>query len=73
MLHIFPAHKASWEAHANYFSYRYLDDQAGELPVAFVVGRSGSNLHEAQIKDFVAKQVSALDSLYYGVCTDTAA
>uniref|UniRef100_A0ACD5W8P9 Uncharacterized protein n=1 Tax=Avena sativa TaxID=4498 RepID=A0ACD5W8P9_AVESA len=35
----------------------YPDDQAGELPVAFVVGRSGSNLHEAQIKDFVAKQV----------------
>ncbi|EMS53179.1 4-coumarate--CoA ligase-like 5 [Triticum urartu] len=35
----------------------YADDQAGELPVAFVVGRSGSNLHEAQIKDFVAKQV----------------
>ncbi|CAM0875964.1 unnamed protein product [Alopecurus aequalis] len=33
------------------------DDQAGELPVAFVVGRTGSNLHEAQIKDFVAKQV----------------
>lgn len=35
----------------------YPDDQAGELPLAFVVGRSGSNLHEAQIKDFVAKQV----------------
>ncbi|KAM0824325.1 hypothetical protein ACQ4PT_070269 [Festuca glaucescens] len=35
----------------------YPDEQAGELPVAFVVGRSGSNLHEAQIKDFVAKQV----------------
>ncbi|KAM3311264.1 hypothetical protein ACQJBY_031746 [Aegilops geniculata] len=35
----------------------YPDDQTGELPVAFVVRRSGSNLHEAQIKDFVAKQV----------------
>ncbi|TVU25687.1 hypothetical protein EJB05_28192, partial [Eragrostis curvula] len=35
----------------------YPDDQAGELPVAFIVRRAGSNLHEAQIKDFVAKQV----------------
>ncbi|KAF8701542.1 hypothetical protein HU200_033568 [Digitaria exilis] len=35
----------------------YPDDQAGELPVAFIVRRSGSNLHEAQIKEFVAKQV----------------
>ncbi|RLM58076.1 4-coumarate--CoA ligase-like 7 [Panicum miliaceum] len=35
----------------------YPDDQAGELPVAFIVSRSGSNLHEAQIKEFVAKQV----------------
>ncbi|CAM0145423.1 unnamed protein product [Urochloa decumbens] len=35
----------------------YPDDQAGELPAAFIVRRSGSNLHEAQIKEFVAKQV----------------
>lgn len=35
----------------------YPDDQSGELPVAFVVGRSRSNLHEAEIKDFVTKQV----------------
>ncbi|PAN42237.1 hypothetical protein PAHAL_8G134700 [Panicum hallii] len=35
----------------------YPDDQAGELPVAFIVSCSGSNLHEAQIKEFVAKQV----------------
>lgn len=35
----------------------YADDQAGELPVAFVVQHSGSKVHEAQIKDFVAKQV----------------
>ncbi|XP_047088002.1 4-coumarate--CoA ligase-like 7 [Lolium rigidum] len=35
----------------------YPDEQAGELPVAFVVGRSGSDLHEAEIKDFIAKQV----------------
>ncbi|KAJ1287396.1 hypothetical protein BS78_02G007000 [Paspalum vaginatum] len=35
----------------------YPDDQAGELPVAFIIRRSGSNLHEAHIKEFVAKQV----------------
>ncbi|KAF8665195.1 hypothetical protein HU200_054148 [Digitaria exilis] len=35
----------------------YPDDQAGELPVAFIVRRPGSNLHEAQVKAFVAKQV----------------
>ncbi|CAO2152057.1 unnamed protein product, partial [Urochloa humidicola] len=35
----------------------YPDDQAGELPVAFIVRRSGCNLHESQIKEFVAKQV----------------
>ncbi|KAI4962951.1 hypothetical protein ZWY2020_020601 [Hordeum vulgare] len=38
----------------------YADDQAGELPVAFVVQHSGSKVHEAQIKDFVAKQEIAL-------------
>ncbi|KAG2561401.1 hypothetical protein PVAP13_8KG156500 [Panicum virgatum] len=35
----------------------YPDDQAGELPVAFIVSSSGSILHEAQIKEFVAKRV----------------
>ncbi|KAJ1287398.1 hypothetical protein BS78_02G007100 [Paspalum vaginatum] len=35
----------------------YPDDQAGELPVAFIVRYSGSYLHEAHIKEFVAKQV----------------
>ncbi|CAO2144034.1 unnamed protein product [Urochloa humidicola] len=35
----------------------YPDDQAGELPAAFIVRRSGCNLHESQIKEFVAKQV----------------
>ncbi|KQK08968.1 4-coumarate--CoA ligase-like 7 [Brachypodium distachyon] len=35
----------------------YSDDQAGELPVAFVLRRFGSDLSEAQIKAFVAEQV----------------
>uniref|UniRef100_A0A0D9XR83 4-coumarate--CoA ligase n=1 Tax=Leersia perrieri TaxID=77586 RepID=A0A0D9XR83_9ORYZ len=33
------------------------DDQAGELPLAFVVRRAGGNLNAEQIKEFVAKQV----------------
>ncbi|KAL6890267.1 hypothetical protein ACP4OV_009030 [Aristida adscensionis] len=35
----------------------YPDDHAGELPVAFIVRRSGSDLQEEQIKEFVTKQV----------------
>ncbi|KAK3119978.1 hypothetical protein QOZ80_9AG0678930 [Eleusine coracana subsp. coracana] len=35
----------------------YPDDRAGELPVAFIVRRCGSNLDATQIKEFVAKQV----------------
>ncbi|CAL4987921.1 unnamed protein product [Urochloa decumbens] len=35
----------------------YPDDDAGEMPVAFIVRRSGSKLHEELIKDYVAKQV----------------
>ncbi|CAL4993085.1 unnamed protein product [Urochloa decumbens] len=35
----------------------YPDYDAGEVPVAFVVRRSGSKLHEGLIKEYVAKQV----------------
>nr|CAB3475974.1 unnamed protein product [Digitaria exilis] len=35
----------------------YPNDQAGEVPVAFVVRRIGSKLHEGLIKEYVAKQV----------------
>lgn len=34
------------------------DEEAGQVPAAFVVRRSGSDIDESQIKDFIAKQVS---------------
>ncbi|KAK2993181.1 hypothetical protein RJ640_030805 [Escallonia rubra] len=34
------------------------DEEAGEIPMALVVRRSGSNIAESEIKDFVAKQVA---------------
>ncbi|GMI70819.1 hypothetical protein like AT5G63380 [Hibiscus trionum] len=36
----------------------YPDEEAGQVPVAFVVRQPGSKIDESQIKDFVAKQVS---------------
>ncbi|GLT33127.1 hypothetical protein SLA2020_077400 [Shorea laevis] len=36
----------------------YPDEEAGELPMAFVVRQIGSSLSEAEIIDFVAKQVA---------------
>ncbi|XVF85208.1 hypothetical protein PTKIN_Ptkin17bG0099500 [Pterospermum kingtungense] len=33
------------------------DEEAGQLPVAFVVRQPGSNIDESQIKDFVAQKV----------------
>ncbi|KFK28050.1 hypothetical protein AALP_AA8G465100 [Arabis alpina] len=34
------------------------DEDAGEIPMAFIVRKPGSNINEAQIIDFVAKQVA---------------
>ncbi|XVE92191.1 hypothetical protein REPUB_Repub01dG0075900 [Reevesia pubescens] len=34
------------------------DEEAGQVPVAFVVRQSGSNIDESKLKDFVAQQVS---------------
>ncbi|XP_059657733.1 4-coumarate--CoA ligase-like 9 isoform X2 [Cornus florida] len=36
----------------------YPDEEAGQVPMAFVVRRSGSTIGESQIMDFVAKQVA---------------
>ncbi|XP_078176782.1 4-coumarate--CoA ligase-like 5 isoform X1 [Carex rostrata] len=36
----------------------YPDEEAGEIPMAFVVRQSGANLTEKDIMDFVAKQVA---------------
>jgi len=38
---------------------RYPDEEAGEIPMAFVVRQPGSMLNEKQVMDFVAKQVTA--------------
>ncbi|KAG2301030.1 hypothetical protein Bca52824_029681 [Brassica carinata] len=34
------------------------DEDAGEIPMAFIVRKPGSNLNESQVIDFVAKQVA---------------
>lgn len=36
----------------------YPDEDAGQLPMAFIVRKPGSNLTEQQVMDFVAKQVA---------------
>jgi len=36
----------------------YPDEEAGQIPMAFVVRKPGSNITEAQIMDFIARQVA---------------
>lgn len=36
---------------------RYPDKEAGQCPMAYVVRKSGSNLSQTQVMDFVAEQV----------------
>jgi hypothetical protein len=38
--------------------YRAKDEEAGEIPVAFVVRKSGTALSSAQVMEYVAKQVT---------------
>ncbi|XP_066393050.1 4-coumarate--CoA ligase-like 7 isoform X2 [Miscanthus floridulus] len=49
----------------------YPDDEAGELPVAFVVGRPGSHLHESHIKEFVASQVVHYKRIHHVFLVDS--
>jgi acyl-coenzyme A synthetase/AMP-(fatty) acid ligase len=37
---------------------RYPDEEAGEIPMAFVVRQPGTNLTEKEVLDFVTKQVN---------------
>ena len=39
------------------FLDRYPDEEAGEIPMAFVVRQPGSKIYKEQVMDFVAKQV----------------
>ena len=36
---------------------RYPDEEAGEVPMAYIVRRPESTLDEAQVMDYIAKQV----------------
>lgn len=40
--------------------FRYPDEEAGELPMAFIVRQPGSNITKEQVMDYVAKQVWSL-------------
>ena len=41
-----------------YMIFRMKDEAAGEVPVAFVVTSSGSQITEDEIKQFISKQVT---------------
>lgn len=38
-------------------SSSYPDEDAGQIPLAYVVRQPGSNINEAQVMDLIAKQV----------------
>jgi len=43
---------------------RYPDEDAGQIPMAFVVRKPGSNITAAQVMDYVAKQVCSKMQIY---------
>jgi 4-coumarate--CoA ligase len=43
---------------------RYPDEDAGQIPMAFVVRKPGSNITAAQVMDYVAKQVCSQMQIY---------
>jgi len=45
---------------------RYPDDEAGEIPMEFILRKSDNNLFEEDVKKFVANQVN--ETLRYLVC-----
>ncbi|XP_066393047.1 4-coumarate--CoA ligase-like 7 [Miscanthus floridulus] len=49
----------------------YPDDEAGELPVAFVVRHPGSHLHKSHIKEFVASQVVHYKRIHHVFLVDS--
>lgn len=46
-------------------SVRVEDEEAGQIPMAYVVRAAGSELSEADIIEYVARQVSLSISLNY--------
>ncbi|KAI3994115.1 hypothetical protein MKX01_012372 [Papaver californicum] len=46
------------QSHPEILMLLYPDEDAGQIPMAYIVRQPGSNLSEAQVKDFTAKQVA---------------
>ena len=40
---------------------RYPDEEAGQIPMAYVVRKPGSNINEDRIIDYIAKQACLLN------------
>ncbi|XP_062211677.1 4-coumarate--CoA ligase-like 7 [Phragmites australis] len=49
----------------------YPDEEAGQIPMAFVVRQKGSSLTEDQVMEFVAKQVAPYKKIRKVVCVDS--
>lgn len=51
----------------NIVNYRYPDEQAGEIPMAYVVRRPGCALSAEQVMEFVAKTVNKVYLFYHQI------